>query len=85
MLKQMFKGSFVLAHNQLEVLQSKCEIYYQERFTEQVTNQLAVRIERKVAGGLFAVCRKALTVCLALSYFPANISHITTNQVSLLR
>lgn len=39
----------------------------------------------KVAGGLFVVCRKALTAGLALTCFPANISHFSAKLVSLLR
>lgn len=44
-----------------------------------------MRAELEVAGGLFVVCRKALTACLALTCFPANISHFSTKLVSLLR
>lgn len=51
----------------------------------QQTNQLAARTEMKVAGGLFVVCRKALTAGLALTCFPANISHFAAKLVSLLR
>ncbi len=74
-------------HYQLELLLSGCELTSKSDLPSkwQQPNQLAARVEMKVAGGLFVLCRKALTACLALTCFPANISHFFTKLVSLLR